>query len=188
MANLSKLVCLLALVLSANASAIPARVLIIRHGEKPDQGDGLSPKGFARANALPAFFASNPIATQYGPPAGIFAAAPKATDGSVRSIQTIMPTAQAFHVNLDTRFTKDDVQQVAYQVLNNPAFQGRMVIICWTHETIPALAAALGVLPMPPPWKDEVFDRVWQLDYQPTGRILGFRDFPQHLLPGDSFR
>ena len=58
------------------ASAMPAQVVIIRHGEKPAEGNGLNARGFQRAAALPQFFQNNPTVTAFGPAAAIYAMKP----------------------------------------------------------------------------------------------------------------
>jgi hypothetical protein len=60
-----------------------------------------------------------------------------------------------------------------------------MVLICWQHGEIPALAQALGVDSAPEEWSDDVFDRVWAIDFE-GGEVSKFQDLPQHVLPGDS--
>jgi hypothetical protein len=40
------------------------------------------------------------------------------------------------------------------------------VVVCWNHETIPQLAAAMGIRPPPPKWKGDIFDRVYLITYR----------------------
>jgi hypothetical protein len=58
-----------------------------------------------------------------------------------------------------------DYATLAKLILANPAYAGKTVLICWNHEEIPQLAAALGVTPEPPKWKGSVFDRVYVISY-----------------------
>ena len=55
------------------------QVIVIRHGEKPDSGNGLNSQGFARAQALVDFLLNNPAVTKFGTPAAIYAMKPKRT-------------------------------------------------------------------------------------------------------------
>jgi hypothetical protein len=61
------------------------------------------------------------------------------------------------------------------------------VLICWDHDFIPQLAAALGGKPQPPRWPGAVFDRVFIIS--PTGAgAPTLVDMPQRLMFGDSPR
>lgn len=168
----------LALGFSQLGWATPAQVLIIRHAEKPAQGNELSPKGQSRAQSLIGFF--KPLA-----PVAIYAASPDKPGGSIRSIQTVEPTASALGLQLQTQFTASQVQELASVVLNSPELDGKVVLICWAHSQIPEIAAALGAEQAPSSWNGSVFDRVWRLDFK-QGQVMSFLDLPQHVLPGDS--
>jgi hypothetical protein len=69
-------------------------------------------------------------------------------------------------------------------ILTNPAYDGKMVLICWVHQDIPALAQDLGATTAPSKW-GKAYDRVWEINYS-GGQVSGFQDLPQHLMPGDS--
>ncbi|HZE74330.1 MAG TPA: hypothetical protein VE091_03410, partial [Gemmatimonadales bacterium] len=58
-----------------------------------------------------------------------------------------------------------DYAALANLILTDSAYAGKTVLICWNHEEIPQLAAALGVTPEPPKWKGRVFDRVYVISY-----------------------
>jgi hypothetical protein len=58
------------------------------------------------------------------------------------------------------------------------------VLICWDHEYIPRLAAALGIFPQPSAWPADVFDRVWIITYKDG--LASLVNMPQRLLFGDS--
>lgn len=68
-------------------------------------------------------------------------------------------------------------------ILDDLAFAGKIVLICWHHANIPDVAKALGVS-KPPKWDGKVFDRVWKITY-PKGQAT-LNDLPQMLLFGDS--
>jgi hypothetical protein len=65
------------------------------------------------------------------------------------------------NLHLIDRFAdKDaDIEKMVQAVLNEPAFEGEVVLICWHHGKIPAIAKALGVR-KPPKWDGKIFDRV----------------------------
>ena len=58
-----------------------------------------------------------------------------------------------------------DYAALAKLILSEPSYAGKTVLVCWNHEDIPQLAAALGVTPEPPKWKSSVYDRVYVISY-----------------------
>ena len=184
-----QLVCACALVFSGIASAAPAEVLIIRHAEKPKSGPHLNDRGRQRAEALVKFFETSPAMTRFGTPVAIYGAAPKKDGGSVRSIETVTPLAKDLGLDVDQDYTKKEVDDAAREILHDHRYDGKMVLLAWEHKKIPDLAAAFGADDAPDEWNgDDVFDRVWVLDFDDDGNVASFRDLPQHLLPGDSER
>jgi hypothetical protein len=185
-----------ALFCSAASFAAPAQVIFIRHAEKPGNSNELSEKGFRRAQALVKFFLSDPAVNRYGPPAAIYAAAPKHEDSSIRSIQTVTPLAKAVQVRISKDFTRGETRKLARSIMQDPAYDGKMVLVCWQHaalvdavrdlaEESGAAQKLLGALPVE--WPDETFDRAWILDFD-RGSAAYFRNIPQRLLPGDSVK
>ena len=73
---------------------------------------------------------------------------------------------------------------MASDILTAPKYADKVVLICWHHGKIPALAGKLGIDPQPPRWPDDVFDLVWQITW-PGGRA-GLTVHRQMLLYGDS--
>ena len=139
--------------ITSRVYATPAQVVIIRHAEKPDEGNELSPQGWLRAKALPQFFNSNKTVNQFGLPAAIYAGAPKHSDSSVRSIQTVTPYAESLGMTIHTEFVKDDFEAMVSEVLNSNAYDGHTVIICWEHDDIPEIAHLFGANDAPDKWK-----------------------------------
>lgn len=181
-------VLLLALALSAPALGAPAQVVIIRHGEKPATGNELDPQGWQRAQALVGFFETDPAVIRYGTPAAIYAMAPKGPDGTLRPIETVTPLAQHLGLTIDEDYTKKEMPQVVADIMGNPAYDGRMVLICWEHKAIPELVRDFGWTQGPDQWPGgDVYDRAWILNF--TGdQVTSFQDIPEHVLPGDSAR
>lgn len=181
--------------LCGSAFAAPAQVILIRHAEKPAEGAELSPQGFRRADALVKFFQTNPAVKRYGLPVAIYAAAPKNEDSSVRSIQTVTPLSQAIGVRVDDRFTRGQTNKIVRDLMENPAYDGRMVLICWQHERIVEIAQNLAEYngspasvynAIPTEWPAAAFDRAWIVDLSTSGKVTAFKNIPQRLLPGDS--
>ena len=185
-----------ALLGAGTAFAAPAQIILIRHAEKPEAGAGLSPQGFKRADALVKFFKSEPAVRRYGDPAAIFAAAPKNEDSSIRSIQTVTPLAKALGIQIDSSFMCGQTNKLARAIMENPAYNGCMVLICWQHERLIDAAQAFVEYnnsspavfnSIPLEWPSETFDRAWILDLV-DGKVVSFKNIPQRLLPGDSPR
>lgn len=85
---------------------------------------------------------------------------------------------------LDSKVADADYMSLAQDILTNPQYDGKMLIVCWHHGNIPALAKALGISDPPKSWPDTVFDRVWRIRFTDSGPTL--TNLPQHLLFGDS--
>ena len=164
----------------------PATVLLIRHAEKPpDEAVSvhLTPEGAKRADALPKLFeASMARPDPFPKPDFIFA-----TENSMRSrrpVETVEPLAKALGLKVHTPFKNADFARLAKQILEDPKYSGKTVLICWHHGTMPQLARALRASDAPDDWKGTAFDRVWQITYD--GGKAAFQSLPQRLLPSDS--
>lgn len=171
---------------AGTAWAAPAQVILIRHAEKPAVGTELSPQGFKRAEALVNFFKTEEAVTSYGTPVAIYAAAPKNEDSSIRSIQTVTPLARALNLTVDTRFTRGQTNKIVRDLMENPAYDGRMVLICWQHTNLVEIAQNLAEynssprVSIPQLWPDQTYDRVWILDLK-NGQVVAFKNIPQNL-------
>lgn len=167
-------------------AAKPAQVIIIRHGEKPEVGNQLNQRGCERAYALPMFFLDNPIVMQYGSPVAIYAMQAANEDSSIRPIQTIAPTAAAFGLMIQNKYTKLQYKALAEEILNEPSYAGKTVICSWEHKVIPLMAQAFG-LSLPKDmkkWPGAVFDQAWVLDF--SSKKVTLQIVPEDLLPGDN--
>lgn len=179
---------ILGIVFSAQAAfAVPAQVLIIRHGEKIDDiNPHLSAKGKARAIKLAKMFLKDERFNQFGPPVAVYAASPKTDDSSVRPQETVTPLARALGQKIILRYNKKEFAELSEAIYNDPAYNGRTVVIAWVRQTIPDLASAFYATGVPKKWDDGAFDRVWQIKFK-DGRNAGrLHDLPQHLFPSDS--
>ncbi len=179
---------------SLHAHAMPAQIVIIRHGEKTGDTDvNLNQQGCERAYALPRFFETDPVVTQYGPPAAIFAAAgqdKKHREGAIRAGETITPTALKLGLPIQETYTVDDAQALARSVMNDPRYNGKTLVISWVHENIPDLAQALGAqLPKKlEHWPGDVFDEAWVLRFSPSQKTPSLQIEPERVLPTDNPR
>jgi hypothetical protein len=180
------------LVCPAPCQARPAQVIIIRHGEKPPDAKtnfNLSRKGKIRAAALAAYFHGDAGTAEHGRPVAIFAMGADdkpSEDHSHRPVETVQPLACKLDLPVQGQFTHDRYPHLVKHVLEDPRYDGKIVLICWAHGVIPDIAKAFGVKdPTPDPWPGEVYDRLWVLDFKDNGKVA-FRNLPQKLLFGDS--
>jgi broad specificity phosphatase PhoE len=171
-----------------------AKIMLIRHAEKPNGGGGsglmpdsaqnpkaLTALGWTRANALVGLFAP---ANQGTPrsllarPASLFASESE----SLRPKQTIAPLAAALGLTVAMVPKGLEAELVAeVKKAEGP------VLVSWQHEAIPEIAVLIrgradGV---PPVWPGHCFDLVWVFDLNADG-TWSFAQAPQLLLPGDS--
>jgi hypothetical protein len=181
-----RLILLLCLIAAETVLAAPARVILLRHAEKPPDKSTvhLSERGESRACALLALLEVRSVMGTNGPPAALFA--PKFTrqGHSRRPYETLKRLADHLKLSVQMPYGPSDYAALANRVLSDPALDGKTVIVCWIHDHLPALAKALGVKPEPGRWKSSVYDRIWIITYKDHRAILA--DLPQKLLPGDS--
>jgi phosphohistidine phosphatase SixA len=169
-----------------SALSQPAQIILLRHAEKPDDDSALrlSARGEKRARALADFLGQPNALTSNAPIAALYATRVTRHAHSQRTGQTLAPLAKQLSLPVLTPYDAELYTLLARDILNNRAYQGKTVVICWTHHDMAELAEALGVLPKPTKWKDNTFDRLWLI--HPGSRGAGFNDLPQRLLKGDS--
>ena len=167
---------------SQTAPLANSNILLIRHAERPDSGPGISPAGRARANAYVNYFKNYTLGgTSPGVPVEIghlFAAADSSE--SERPSLTITPLALALGLAVDTRFKDKDYKARAGHLFGHVHFANSGILICWHHEHLIRLAAALGVdadtLPAasawPDNWPDDVFGWLLQISYDADGKVI----------------
>jgi len=128
-------------------------IVIVRHGEKPADGDNLSCQGLNRALALPAV-----LMKKFRRPDLAYVPALKlgGSTAHARMFQTVTPMAVQQNLTVNSQFEEDDVTGVAKDVLR----QTGLVLMVWEHTQIPPLAKALGVA-SPPAWDSKDFDSIW---------------------------
>lgn len=137
-------------------------VLLTRHAEKTDDplDPFLSPEGLLRAAKLADY-----IPRKFGTPAVIFASA--ISKRSRRSYQTIKPLSQAHGITIDTSFAGRDYRALAHRLLTKPRYDGKLVLVCWHHGSMPLLAQALKIKrgEYPDPWDPAVFNLILKVDF-----------------------
>src|SRR5438477_1434075 len=179
-----------AFVVAATAQEGPkdAVVLIIRHAEDADSGDGISPLGQERAEAYKNYFLNFTADSKRREPQAIFAA--KDSKKSHRPRLTLEPFAKAAKLRIDTRFGNSQSTDLAADLRANQ--QGKVILVCWRHPYIPALLGALGADPktfLPNgKWPGSVFNWIILLSFDQNGHLIpsSSRRTNEHLLPSDS--
>jgi hypothetical protein len=143
------------------------RVIIIRHGEKPDQGDNLSCQGFNRSLELP-----DVLNKKFGTPDYIFV--PSINTGkktsTARMYQTIVPFAVKYNLNIDTKYDVEDAKGLAEDILK----RNGSVLVVWEHKHIDNILKALGVQ-SPDKWTDDDFDSIWIVSFD-SGKPVVTKD------------
>jgi hypothetical protein len=171
---------------AAAALAQPAQVLIIRHGEQPPapHATTLSLKGQERAMALAPFFTQSFDLIGHGLPVALFATKVTPEDRSQRTQETLTPLSRYLKVPIQARFMHKEFAWLAQEIMTNPAYKNKTVLVCWDHRYIPQLAASLGIRPEPGTWPEAVFDRIWIITFK--GGTASRVNMPQRLLFGDA--
>ncbi|CAG9622313.1 histidine phosphatase family protein [Sutcliffiella rhizosphaerae] len=159
----------------------PYKVVMFRHAEKADN-DGLSPIGKYRACML-----SNLLIQRYPSMKGIYAAGVGPGDSSVRKVQTVAPLiSEMVYLNpsiaMNTVYLKYEYVKAAEEIKTNPTFNNQIVLVCWSHATLPLFAKELGARNVPKIWPIYRFDMLWEI-HMKTGILT---QIPQLLLCGDS--
>jgi hypothetical protein len=178
-------------------------ILIIRHAEKPEpHGDGgidasgapdrrsLTPRGWQRAGAWTELWAPSLGRQPALPkPTAIFASAPEthptADDGSKshRPLETVTPVAAKLGIQIDVRFTKGRESDLAKALLT----VGGVVLVCWQHEDIVAIAKALApdVKTIPDAWPGDRFNVIFRFDRPDSASPWAFQQVAPVMLKGD---
>ena len=149
-----------------------ATILIIRHAEEPDHGDGLSAAGEAHASAYVNYFETYSVnGVKPVQLTALFAAANSSS--SHRPVLTLTPLSQATGLPIDSEFKDGDYAKLADALQTTD--HGRCIVVCWHHGNIPNLIRALGGDPyglLPDgKWPSDQYGWVVQLHYDSQGLL-----------------
>lgn len=141
------------------------KIVIIRHAEKPANGNNLSCQGFNRSLLLPAA-----IVAKVGVPNYIYVPSPNHSDEvkRTRMFQTVSPLAVKYNKSINTAFEVDDAKKLAKAVLA----QKGTVLLCWEHHEIQNILEALGVKAKKLKWNDGDYDSMYIITYVKGKAIL----------------
>jgi hypothetical protein len=188
------LITLAALLWSVLASAQPAQIIIARHAEKADRYR-LCAMGTERAQALAAQYLGRGAAKSLFP-SGIGPEAMLAI--TIHTAETIAPAAESWNLPVITygvfpalggTSEADEeenrrTQAAAQDVLTNPGYAGKTVVMIWEHKHIadakleskyPGVQVTLRQLlhldrlsGVPKTWPEQTYDYFWIVDYVPA--------------------
>jgi hypothetical protein len=167
---------------TSQPAAMPANatIYLIRHGEKPDTGPGLSKAGQERADAYVKYFQSlkNPAGETIH---WDFLFASEESDASDRPVLTITPLAKALAKSIDNTYKDKDYVKLKDHIAAHAKdrYASANILICWHHGEILQLAEALGASPsvLPPSsdwpakWPGDVFGWLLKIYYQEDGTL-----------------
>jgi hypothetical protein len=153
---------------------------------------GLLPLGHQRSGALTVLFdpARGPLQAGLRIPAALLSPShgDPAETAAHRTYQTIQGLAGRLKVAIGTPFEVGQEAPLAASLVSG--YSG-VVLICWDHERIPALAEALPTAPgtvIPGRWPEDRFDVIWSFSLLSgqTAPRYAFSQVPQRLLSGDT--
>ncbi|HEY4101797.1 MAG TPA: hypothetical protein VGM20_13065 [Gemmatimonadales bacterium] len=157
------------------AQAGPARIIIVRHGEKPgdSRNPHLSPAGVKRSHDLVTFITTTPAIRDGGLPVAIYATQTTHDADGQRTQETVAPLAHQLGLAVRTPYHGSEPVKLARAILHDKSLAGKTILICWNHEELPQLEAALGARPLSRKWKSSNFDEVDVITYHKGRAALG---------------
>jgi hypothetical protein len=196
----------------------PDTIYIIRHGEKPadpppaaagqaptapaapygvdfegnQDPHSLLPRGWQRSGALAVLFdpALGPLQAGLTTSAALLSPSYGSTAKTAghRTYQTIQGLSDRLGVAIVSAFAEGSEAQLAASVVSS--YSG-VVLICWEHDHIPAIATSLPTVAgtvIPQPWPGDRFDVIWTFTLVPGSAPAQytFGQIPQQLLSGDA--
>lgn len=180
-------------------------ILIIRHAEKPDgvtatavdvtgapDSKSLTPTGWQRAGAWAELFMPSLNQRALRRPTALFAStlAEHQDDVNIgasksrRPLETITPLAAKLDLEVDRRFCKGSESELAQAISE---ING-VVLVCWQHEAIFAIANALTPLPqgLPTSWPGDRFNVILKFSRSDQNSQWSFEQIAPRMLAGDS--
>lgn len=152
------------------------KVIIIRHGEKPEKGENLNCKGLDRSLKL-----VNILHQKIGTPDFIYV--PAINTGkytsTARMYQTIVPFAVKYNLNVNTKYEVKDAEALVSSIQKKTG----TVLIVWEHKAVQDILKALGVK-NPPAWDDNDFDSMLTITF-PQGIATLSKD-KENITPSNN--
>ncbi len=167
-----------------NGWATPKEIIIVRYADKwgfKHHGPTLDPTGYARSVNFAFYFLN-----KFGRPDYVITTSPSNRhkySASIRELQTVAPLINILAINdraaegfpILYPYRPPQYSALAKWLLKSSRFNNKLVLICWDHFTIPALANRLGVRQKLPRWSKEDFDSVYIIKYHKSGEFSSFK-------------
>lgn len=146
----------------------PLKIIIIRHGEKPKNGDNLNCQGLNRSLLIPDMIVSKfgVPSFSYVPSVGVDSATKHA-----RMFQTITPLAVKYNLTINSRFNGKDSAGLANDIIKRHG----VVLVVWDHKSIVPIIHALGINDAELKWNDDDFDSIWIIQIS-NGKAVFIKD------------
>jgi len=152
---------------NAGAQGSKLKLVFIRHGERPDDGDNLNCQGLNRSMLLPAM-----LMKKFGKPDNIYVPALNLGKKTKRTrmLQTITPFVAKYNLAINSAYEEEDYKHVSKALLN----ESGTVFIVWEHKNIAPILNYLGVSNSLD-WPDNDYDSIWIVTF-PKGKAVFTRD------------
>lgn len=157
-------------------------IYLIRHAEKPAEGDELSKVGFQRAQCLAnhVFSGHN---SQFKSPQRIIAQPHTISILSKRPLQTVEPLAMVLGIHVELDCERDDIDCVVKSIQSD----GKRLLISWEHKRLrKILGRLLPTLKHVPKYPTDHFDIVWKVDTKRQTLTSVYQDCPNIDKMGDA--
>jgi hypothetical protein len=162
-------------------------VLIVRHAEKAEKGDGLNAQGQQRAEAYASYFDPWREGGETLMPQRLIAT--RDSKESERPRLTLTPLSQRLGVSIEQPYADDQVDDLARSLRESN--HANVVLIAWHHghidKLIDALGGKAGKIIGRKSWPEDVYNWVVELHFDHHGDLDASRSrlVVEHLLPGD---
>lgn len=136
----------------------PDKIIIIRHAEKPVEGDNLSCAGFNRAIAL-----ADVLPAKFGKINKIYVPSLKAKENtsSARMYQTAIPLAVKYNLSINSSFSTQEINLLTAALEEE---KGNILVV-WEHKNILEIAKQLGISTKKLTWDNDNYDAIWIIDF-----------------------
>lgn len=148
----------------SDKNAEELKVILIRHGEKPEKGGNLTCRGLNRSLQLPTV-----IHAKFGVPDFTYVPTLKMGDKTSHSrmFETVVPLAVKYNLVINSKIDEKDTMGLATEI----KAQKGTVLVVWEHSAIAGIVHALGVTEEVK-WPGSDFDSIWIITYKDGKAIL----------------
>jgi hypothetical protein len=151
----------------ASAQSNTLKLVFMRHGERPEDGENLNCQGFNRSMQLPAV-----LIKKFGKPSNIYVPALNMGNKTKRTrmLQTVTPLVAKYNLSVNSAFEEEDYKHVGKALLA----ENGTVFIVWEHKNIAPILNYLGI-DADLKWSGDDFDSIWIVTF-PKGKAVLTRD------------